>query len=274
LRQALAAAGLGGVEAEAGLDVLSARQEREWYPDHRADDGGRQGEKVRAAAAKANSLRRLLDALERAEDQGQGDQPGSWSATATALRSAYRPPWELALQRWFDAQAAGLRSFVRPSRRNAGASDLVLPGRKREGWALHVVLDTSGSMVDALPEVLGMMAGFCENAGAWAVHILQCDTEVTVDEWVEPADLASYPIRGFGGSDMTPALQRLAEDPQVASALVLTDGDIDYPPEPVPYAVLWGVLAADGHSWFQPPYGQVIPIPPQRYSPYLVPDRM
>ena len=42
------------------------------------------------------------------------------------------------------------------------------------------------------------------------VPILQCDIEVTRDEWLEPAQLTEFQVAGFGGSDMSPALNRLA----------------------------------------------------------------
>src|SRR5207244_7194807 len=104
-----------------------------------------------------------------------------------------------------------------------------LCGRFREGWTLHIVLDTSGSMEDILGKVLGVIGWFCDGAGVAEVHILQCDIEVTRDEWLEPAQLVEYKIAGFGGSDMSPGLNRLAEDTDVTAALVLTDGYIDIP---------------------------------------------
>src|SRR4051812_11635619 len=98
-----------------------------------------------------------------------------------------------------DAVAPGPRTFSRPSRRGADRTDCVLAGRRREGWALHVVLDTSGSMVEVLPVALGALASFCETAGVAQVHVLQCDDEVTRDDWVAPEELAEYRIAGFGG---------------------------------------------------------------------------
>ncbi len=63
---------------------------------------------------------------------------------------------------------------------------------------------------------------------------------------------------GFGGSDLSPGLYHLADDDEVEAAIVLTDGYIDYPQEPMPYTVLW-VLTPDGDpNYFQPPYGRVI----------------
>jgi predicted metal-dependent peptidase len=174
-----------------------------------------------------------------------------------AVRDAYHTPWELALQSWMDAVAPGPRTFARPSRRGADRTDCVLPGRRREGWALHVVLDTSGSMENILPTALGALTAFCEGAGVAQVHVLQCDEKVTHDDWVAPEELAEYRISGFGGSDMTPGLDRLSEDPEVVAALVLTDGYIDIPDQEPPFRVLWVLLGDIRHS-FSPPYGETI----------------
>ncbi|MBK8703452.1 MAG: hypothetical protein IPN33_07390 [Saprospiraceae bacterium] len=66
-----------------------------------------------------------------------------------------------------------------------------------------------------LRQILGVMASFCEITGVDAVHVLQCDTEVTADEWVPAAELSNFNIFGFGGSDMSPAMYQLAADPEV-----------------------------------------------------------
>jgi hypothetical protein len=47
----------------------------------------------------------------------------------------------------------------------------------------------------------------------------------------------------------------LADEPLVTAAIVVTDGDIAYPREAMPYRVLW-VLPARGS--FAPPYGAVV----------------
>ena len=169
------------------------------------------------------------------------------------------------MQRWLDAVAPAGRSYAKASRRGAERDDgVVLCGRLREGWTLHIVLDTSGSMASMLPNILGVIASFCEGAGVAQAHILQCDIEVTRDEWLEPAQLSEYRIAGFGGSDMSPGLNHLAEDSEVAAVLVLTDGYISYPAQEPPYAVLWAVFRdPTGYDAnFRPPYGIVMFLDP------------
>jgi predicted metal-dependent peptidase len=150
---------------------------------------------------------------------------------------------------------------MRASRRGGDRTDIVLAGRKREGWTLNIVLDTSGSMYDELARVLGAIASFCESVNVDSVRLLQCDVEVTEDAMVTPEQLNNYRITGLGGSDMSPAMLRLADDPEVEAVIVLTDGLIYYPPQAMPYNVLWVLTNCSGH--FNPGYGQVIELLPQ-----------
>jgi len=119
------------------------------------------------------------------------------------------------------------------------------------------VLDFDG---DIIPKVLGAIAWFCEASGVAEVHVVQCDIEVTDDRWIEPIDLNEYRVAGFGSSDMGPGMNHLAQDTDVVAALVITDGYIDYPAEPLPYSVLW-CLAGSYNQYdtnFSPPDGQVV----------------
>jgi hypothetical protein len=238
-------------------DVLSEKQERVWFPDDPPARREQARQKVREVAVRSVSLRAIQDLHE--PDAGRGDDTGGYETVVETLRLAYRPPWELALQRWLEAVAPGPRSYARPSRRGADRTDVVLPGRTREGWTLHIVLDTSGSMAGELPRALGMIASFCDGVAVETIHLLQCDAAVTRDERVTPVELRSYTVAGLGGSDMTPALLALAEDPEVEAVIVLTDGYIAYPEGPMPYEVLW--VLTEHHASFDPDYGQVLLMP-------------
>ena len=188
------------------------------------------------------------------------DEPQRHDAMLDAIHAAYDTPWQLALQRWMDAVAPGERTYARPSRRGADRGDIVLPGRRREGWTLHVILDTSGSMESYLSRALGAIAYFCESAGVYDVHLVQCDVEVTKDDWLEPGELDRYQIRGFGYSDMSPAIDHFAEDPEITSVLMLTDGYIDIPSTEPPYKMLW-VLLGEVNWDFRPDYGDIVHLP-------------
>ena len=144
---------------------------------------------------------------------------------------------------------------MRPSRRGQDRSDLVQPGRKRESWMLNVLLDTSGSMTNEIPRALGAVAEFCEAMAVDCIRMIQCDTAITSDAILTPDELAAFQVSGFGGSDLSPAMLALADDPRVTAAVIVTDGDIAYPNEEMPYQVLWVLPARGG---FSPSYGVVI----------------
>jgi predicted metal-dependent peptidase len=234
-------------------DVLGKALEKALFPEMSDREQQTRIREVQDLAARAVSLQALMESM-----RGHGLTPGDQENTLTALRGLYRPPWELALQRWLDAVAPSDRSYARPSRRGADRTDVVLPGRKREGWTLHIVLDTSGSMVDEIPRALGTIADFCEAVGVDEVHLIQCDTAIGSDEILAPATLAQWRVSGYGGSDLTPAMLRLGENPDVGAAIVLTDGEIDYPTEPVPYQVLWVLPVWKNPQTFTPRYGNVV----------------
>lgn len=231
-------------------DVLDAARENEMFP------GASEEQKQRAQAIRDLALRGMAMAKGLAAMRGRGDSPGGDARQVRALRGIYRTPWQVALQRWIEGVSPGERTFTRPSRRGADRDDIVLPGRQRYSMLLNVVLDTSGSMSDEIPFALGAIADFCEATGIDEVRVIQCDTTVTGDEMLSPAELAEYEVRGYGGSDLTPALKMLAEDARVTAAIVITDGDITFPAEPMPYAVLWAVPGES--TRFQPPYGRVV----------------
>jgi hypothetical protein len=61
-------------------------------------------------------------------------------------------------------------------------------------------------------------------------------------------------------SNLAPALRRLAREPEVECVLVVTDGEIEYPAESMPYDILWALTPTDTNSWtvFEPQYGHVV----------------
>ena len=77
---------------------------------------------------------------------------------------------------------------------------------------------------------------------------------------------SGQPLRVAGKSSLYCAgyirYQRLPDMPEIVGAeeeqeqRTYADGDIVYPSEPVPYAVLWALPRSAGS--FQPPYGRVV----------------
>jgi predicted metal-dependent peptidase len=248
-------AGGGQTGGDSQGDVLDDRREREMFPDDSTEQAGR-AQEIRELAAKGLALGKAMGAM-----QGRGTDAGATRQVVDALRGIYSTPWQMALQTWLEGVVPGERTFVRPSRRGADRQDVVLPGRRRDSWMLNVVLDTSGSMSEEIPRALGAIADFCDAAAVDDIRLLQCDTEITSDEVLSPAALAAFEVSGYGGSDLRPAMLALADDPRVTATIVITDGDIAFPPGPMPYAVLW-ILPPHGQPGFQPPYGRVVTMQP------------
>ena len=244
--------GEGQSDAGEAGDVLGNALEKKLFP-HEAAEQDAQAETVKELAAKALSLAQAMGAMKGMRGFSAGDD----TQTVNALRGLYRPPWEVALQRWLESVAPGERTFTRPSRRGEACVDGVLPGRRREGWMLNIVLDTSGSMSDEIPRALGAIADFCDAVGVDQVRLVQCDTAMTADDCIDPAQLENFQVSGYGGSDLSPALAHLAADPAVRAAIVITDGEIDYSRDAPPYHVLW-VLPQSSGAAFNPPYGRVV----------------
>jgi predicted metal-dependent peptidase len=249
------AAGRGAPDTNDSGDVLDDRRERELFPDDPADQA-RRAKEIGELAAKGLALGKAMSAMSGAM-RGRGTDGGGARQLVAALRGIYSTPWQMALQTWLEGVVPGERTFARPSRRGADRQDVVLPGRRRHAWMLNVVLDTSGSMSDEIPRALGAIADFCDTASVDDIRLVQCDTAVTSDEVLTPSALAAYEVSGYGGSDLTPAMLALADDSRVTAAIVITDGDITFPAEPMPYAVLW-ILPPHGQPGFAPPYGRVI----------------
>ena len=192
-----------------------------------------------------------------------GGTPGNGNQIVKALEGNWNPPWERALQKWFDDIVQTSRSWAKASRRAGDRVDIVLPGRMREGFILHIVADTSGSMETLLPAVFGLLKSFGKASGVNTAHIIQCDSDVVSDERVDIDDLDTVEVKGLGGGMDPPGMLRMAEDETVESVLVITDGYIDIPPKKdIPYDVLWCLLCDHGDtSHFMPDYGTVISIP-------------
>ena len=246
----------GGGSGDDDGDVLADATERDWFGEDRDTQRARARE-VEAAARRGVAIARATGALRGSLLARMGLLPGDSGDEVDAERGAWGAPPALALQRWIESVAAGPRTFERAPRRAAPDAGVVLPGRRREGALLVVVLDTSGSMVASLGRALGALADACDAMGIDRVRLVQCDAAVTADDLVEPADLVRRRLDGWGGSDMGPALRHLSADASVRAAVVLTDGDVLVPDEPWPFELLW-LLPPEASSSFAPAQGRVL----------------
>ena len=242
-----------------GLDMIAEDLENALFPDEDRDDR-RMKRSALLEVCRNSAAQNVVLSLCKFDMLGRGSSSGNFSQAVDIVRSCYTPPWQMAMQRWVDGNATPKRSYSRASRRGAWRSDVVLPGRDNECNTVHIVLDTSGSMANAIPMLLGQIAAFARVAGMEQLHLMQCDVQVAADDFVDIGNLAKYRVAGYGGSDMSPAMLKLAEDPEVVSVLVITDGFVAYPPqEKIPYDVLWCLPEYSRGVTF--PYGKIVHVP-------------
>jgi predicted metal-dependent peptidase len=158
------------------------------------------------------------------------------------IRALSQPPipWDVELARWFDdwfEPLEKIRSFARPSRRQASSPDIPRPSYvPREGAAdsrtFGVVLDTSGSMDRMLlAKALGTIASYSIVHEVPLVRVVFCDAAIYDQGYMAPEAIAdSVKVKGRGGTILQPAIDLLqdAKDfPPDGPLLVITDGKCD-----------------------------------------------
>ncbi|MBT3165798.1 hypothetical protein HTV80_22205 [Streptomyces sp. Vc74B-19] len=158
------------------------------------------------------------------------------------IRTLSHPPlpWDARLARWFDEfvpRPEPLRSFARPSRRQASTPDIPRAGRwfppeEVARCTFGVVLDTSGSMNSVLlGKALGAIASYAGSRDVPAARVVFCDAAPYDAGYLPVAEIAGrVRVRGRGGTVLQPGidlLQRAGDFPPGAPVLVITDGWCD-----------------------------------------------
>ncbi|MCQ2602727.1 MAG: VWA-like domain-containing protein, partial [Clostridia bacterium] len=125
---------------------------------------------------------------------------------------------------------AGANTWNHPNRRFA-YSGVYLPSHESQNMNIAVVLDTSGSVVNLLPQFLGELNGIVKSLGNYKLTVLQNDSKVQqVDEYTdeEPLDLDNVKFKavGFGGTDLSSAFKHIENNNIEADCIVaMTDGE-------------------------------------------------
>jgi predicted metal-dependent peptidase len=234
------------------MDIISQEQEKELFPEF---SNKMIRDKVRIINEVSDKVI-ALHKLEKSMNKNIGTDAGNMSYFEKLIHNKFIPPWESYLQKWFDDTSSTSRSFYKASRRTYQDKEIVIAGKKREGFTLNILLDTSGSMLNSMSKILGIIASFCNANNINNIRVIQCDSEITVDNIITPYELENYEILGCGGSDMTPAMDFLSNDYNILLLIIITDGFIYYPKYVMPYEVLW-VLTYENIE-FNPEYGQKI----------------
>jgi predicted metal-dependent peptidase len=183
--------------------------------------------------------RALLTGFAYHQSSGRGLLPAGLVAEIRVLEQP-PVPWDVRLARWFSEfvpLVEPVRTYARPSRRQAATPDIPRPGRHRPEEAVRrstfgVVVDTSGSMGAALMgKALGAIASYATARDVPAARVVFCDAAAYDAGYLPVADIAGrVRIRGRGGTRLQPAIDLLerAEDfPPGGPILVITDGECD-----------------------------------------------
>ena len=158
------------------------------------------------------------------------------------IRALSQPPipWDVELQAWFDnyfAPIVRVRSYARPSRRQAATPDIPRPryvtdATTQHGRTFGVILDTSGSMdTKLLGKALGAIASYSMARDVPWVRVIFCDAIAYDAGYLAPEDIANkVQVKGRGGTVLQPGINLLekAENfPSSAPLLIITDGYCD-----------------------------------------------
>lgn len=132
--------------------------------------------------------------------------------------------WLNQLKRWITG-AKGIGSYSKTFKRSNRYGIEGLRGKRKDSIVFDVILDTSGSMTDDIPKVLGTIL-----RDGIMCNIVQIDTQVQSDTVISsPKDLKNINLKGFGGTVLQPAIDYIGEKKQQARPLVImTDGYTDH----------------------------------------------
>lgn len=150
--------------------------------------------------------------------------------------------WSTVLSQWI-GENAGKQDFTyqRPARRSESAGEL-LPGVLRTDLPdVTILWDTSGSMTGQETAILSEVADIVDELGL-TIRLIVCDCAIYADaDRLDNIEAVIPHVKGGGGSDFSPAFDRLTEEGNTSVVIAFTDGYIGVPqtqPESLK-GVLW-----------------------------------
>jgi hypothetical protein len=173
-----------------------------------------------------------------------------WAEDVLGARVDWRKVLAAEIRRGLAAVAGMVDySYRKPSRRSTAVDDVILPGFVRPLPELAVILDTSGSMHEALlSEALAEVDGLVRSLGAGRrrLRIIPCDAAVHGVQRVTSA--RQVELLGGGGTNMGEGIAAAgALKPKPSVVVVLTDGFTPWPTEPpIGMKVVIGQLRSGG----------------------------
>jgi predicted metal-dependent peptidase len=172
-----------------------------------------------------NTARRIREHTQQRRDTPEGWQ--RWADDVLEPSVNWRRQLTAHVRRGA-ADVAGRVDFTyrRPSRRASAIPDVVMPSLRQPLPQVALVIDTSGSMSDAmLGQALGEVAGVLRSLGVARrnLRVIACDAHAYRAQQVR--DLGAIRLEGGGGTDMGAGLDAAAAlRPRPDLIIVLTDG--------------------------------------------------
>ena len=132
--------------------------------------------------------------------------------------------WLNQLKRWITG-VKGIGNYTKTFKRQNRYGIEGLRGKRKDAIVFDVILDTSGSMTNDIPKVLGTIL-----RDGITCNIVQIDTQVQSDTVISsPRELKNINLKGFGGTILQPAIDYIGEKKQQPRPLVImTDGYTDH----------------------------------------------
>lgn len=191
----------------------------------------------------------------REHTRQRGETPAGWQRWAEqVLEPSVNWRRQLAAHvRRGAAEVTGRVDFTyrRPSRRASVVPDVVLPSLRQPLPQVALVIDTSGSMSDAmLGQALGEVTGVLRSLGVARrnLRVIACDARAYRAQRVR--DLGAIRLEGGGGTDMGTGLDAAAAlRPRPDLIIVLTDGYTPWRSAPPPgIRVVVGLMDRGGRT--------------------------
>lgn len=210
-------------------------------------------------ALEADLERHLLRARDHCASKGWSNLPAEIRAELDAIAERRKPQvdWKRTLRLF---ASSGYRTEVVATNRRMSKRFGTFPGiRIRRKQRLAVVIDTSGSISDAVLEVF-----FREIHGIWRndaeVIVIECDAKVH-RTYPYKGETPTAP-KGGGGTQFDPALRWVREprNGPFDACIYLTDGEAPDPAVRPRCPMLW-VVTADGDADHLREHGRVIQLP-------------
>lgn len=189
--------------------------------------GKKAGTPEEKAKAKAKWERAVIQAVQMANAQKNGNVPAEYERIASAHVAPSRIDWRQETADFLRQQMGQRNDWSRCSRRMAG-QPVIYPRKQRDSAGLIVAArDTSGSVND---EQIALFNAALEMAAAelnCETLLLDCDTRINAEQTIAPGSPFPSTAKGGGGTSFTPVFDRVNElrdeGVEIAGVIYVTD---------------------------------------------------